>query len=67
MHIPSFNALEKTEQCLLLKVAKPSLNLRHVIEDKEFLTQYGHLIIRGLLETLEELRKVDATLHTLEP
>ena len=50
-----------------LKFAKPSLNLREVIQDQEFLSQYGHLIIKGLLETLEELRKANATLHTLEP
>ena len=37
------------------------------MQDGEYLSQYGHLIIRGLLETLQELRKVDATLHTLEP
>ena len=31
------------------------------------MAQCGHLLIRGLLEMLQELRKVDATLHTLEP
>ena len=37
------------------------------MQDTEFLGKNAHLIIRGLLETLEELHKVDATLHTLEP
>lgn len=52
---------------MFLKFSKPPLNLRDALQDREYLSRYGNLIIIGLLETLRELRKVDATLHTLEP
>ena len=66
-HLPSFWALEASNKYHCLKFAKPSVNLRDVLQNQQFLSEHGYLIIRGLLETLEELRKVDATLHTLEP
>ena len=48
-------------------VDKPSLQLSGLLEDEEFLVQHGHMVIKGLLNMLLELRKVDATVHNLTP
>ena len=37
------------------------------MEDEEFLQDHGHMVIKGLLETLKELRKVNVTVHNLTP
>ena len=38
-----------------------------MLEDEEFLVQHGYMVIKGLLNMLLELRKVDATVHNLTP
>jgi hypothetical protein len=50
-----------------MKLSKHQLNLREAINDLAFISEYGYLVIRNLLVMLQELRKVDATLNTLEP
>jgi hypothetical protein len=50
-----------------MKLSKHQLNLREAINDLNYISEYGYLIIKNLLKLLQELRKVDATLHTLEP
>lgn len=66
-HLPHYTALLISEHCLQMKVSKPELCLRDALAFRDNMAQCGHLLIKGLLETLQELRKVDATLHTLEP
>ena len=50
-----------------MKVPKPELCLRDALVERDNMAQCGNLLIKGLLETLQELKKVDATLHTLQP
>ena len=66
-HLPHFTAMLISEHCLQMKVPKPELCLRDALAFRDNMAQCGHLLIKGLLETLLELRRVDATLHTLEP
>ena len=48
-------------------VKKPSFQLSEMLEDEEFLVQHGHMVIKGLLNMLLELRQVNATLNNLDP
>ena len=48
-------------------VKKPSFQLSEMLEDEEFLVQHGHMVIKGLLNMLLELRQVNATIHNLDP
>ena len=66
-HLPHYGGLEQGEHCLMLKFQKPVVNLREALRNRGFIAKCGNLVIRGLLELLEELRRADATLHTLEP
>ena len=66
-HLPHFTALEISEDSLQMKLNKHQLNLREAINDMVYISEYGYLVIRNLLKMLQELRKVNATLHTLEP
>ena len=65
--MPHFTALEISEHSLQMKLSKHQLNLREAINNMAYICEYGFLVIRNLLEMLQELRKIDATLHTLEP
>ena len=38
-----------------------------MLDDEDFLQQHGHMVIKGLLNMLQELRKVNATIHNLTP
>jgi hypothetical protein len=66
-HLPHFVSLEFSHGLYQLKIKKPALSLREVMEDEEFLQDHGHMVIKGLLETLRELRNVNATFHNLTP
>jgi len=48
-------------------IKKPSLQLSEVLDDVDFTQLHGHMVIKGLLNMLLELRKVNATLHNLTP
>ena len=66
-HLPMYDSFEVNEHCLKLKLAKPPLNLRECLGDRKFRSNYGHLVIKGLLEMLGELEKAKATLHSIQP
>ena len=66
-HLPHFVSLENSHGLYQLKIRKPALCLSNVMEDGEFMQEHGHMVIKGLLETLKELRQADATLHKLSP
>ena len=55
-HLPYFTALEISEHSLQMKLSKHQLNLREAINDMAFISEYGYLVIRNLLEMLQELR-----------
>jgi hypothetical protein len=50
-----------------LKIKKPTLSLREALDSEEFAEDNGHMVIKGLLTMLLELRQVKATLHSLTP
>ena len=50
-----------------MKVKKPEICLRDALVERDNIAQCGHLLIKGLLETLQELKRLETTLHTLEP
>ena len=66
-HLPPFVSLEYSHGLYQLKIKKPAICLRDIMEDGEFLQEHGHMVIKGLLETLKELREANATIHNFSP
>jgi hypothetical protein len=66
-HLPHFESLEYSHGLYQLKIKKPALSMREALEDEEFVQENGHMVIKGLLTMLLELRQVSATLHSLTP
>ena len=66
-HLPTYCQLHFSKDLYQLVVDKPSLQLSGLLDDEEFLCNHGHMVIKGLLSMLLELRKVDATVHNLTP
>ena len=65
--LPHFVSLEYSHGLYQLKIQKPSLCLRDALEAEEFVHDNGHMVIKGLLTMLLELREVNATIHSLTP
>ena len=66
-HLPTYCHLHHSSDLYQVVVKKPTFQLSEMLEDEEFLVLHGHMVIKGLLNMLLELRQVNATLHNLDP
>ena len=48
-------------------IRKPRISLREAMEDADLSVEHGHMLIKGLLNMLLELRDIKATVHNLTP
>ena len=67
LHLPHFDSLEQSSDYLKLMIRKPRICLREAMEDVDMLEEHGHMLIKGLLSMLLELREIKATVHNLTP
>ena len=66
-HLPHFESLEQSDDLLQLKIKKPRLTLYEAMDHPGLVEEHGHMLIKGLLTMLLELRQAKATLHNVTP
>ena len=66
-HLPYYESLELSGDLLQLKIKKPRLSLCEAMEFPGLVEEHGHMLIKGLLTMLLELRQAKATLHNVTP
>ena len=56
MHLPHFQSLEYSKDLYWLKMNKPRYSLKEALDDLDMISSHGHMLIKGLLTVLLELK-----------